>query len=195
MRRLTRFLLLVFAFAIPWEYSLDWGPPVGNIARIAGLALLLVAIPTVLHAGRTRPPGALQWLALALLLWACCSCFWSVDPAETTTRVRGYAQEMLPVWLVWEFAESTEDLRWLLRAAVTGSWMLAVLTIVDMAMLESAADQIRFSATGQDPNDVARFLDLGFPLAALLIAAERRRTWRALAWGYLPVGLAGVLLT
>ena len=35
MRQLVRILLLLFAFAVPWEYSLDLGEPVGNIARVA----------------------------------------------------------------------------------------------------------------------------------------------------------------
>src|ERR1039458_5628902 len=58
-----------------------------------------------------------------------------------------------------------------------------------------AAGQIRFAAAGQDPNDVARFLDLGFPLAALLFVSERRWPSRLLALGYLPLGLFAVLLT
>jgi O-antigen ligase len=55
--------------------------------------------------------------------------------------------------------------------------------------------QIRFAASGQDPNDVARFLDLAFPLAALLLHSERSWPGRLLAAGYLPLGLVAVLLT
>jgi O-antigen ligase len=55
--------------------------------------------------------------------------------------------------------------------------------------------QIRFAASGQDPNDVARFLDLGFPVAALLFATERRWAPRLLSIGYVPAGLLAVLLT
>jgi hypothetical protein len=43
MRRLTWDLLLV-AFAVSWEYSLDFGWPLGNIARLAVIAVVLVAI-------------------------------------------------------------------------------------------------------------------------------------------------------
>jgi O-antigen ligase len=50
-------------------------------------------------------------------------------------------------------------------------------------------------ATGQDPNDVARFLDLGFPLAALLFANESRGPLRLFAMAYIPAGLLAVLLT
>jgi O-antigen ligase len=196
MRKIAWWLLLLFAFAIPWEYSLDLGEPLGNVARIAGLLLLLVAVPAVLQAGRLRTPGLMQWLVLALYLWFCCSYFWTIDPLATIERMRGFFQEMMIVWLIWEFAESPQDLRALLRAYVAGSWVLAVLTLINFGSPEAiAAGQIRFAAVGQDPNDVARFLDLGFPLAALLFSGESRWPGRLLALGYLPLGLVGVLLT
>lgn len=196
MRRTAWFLLLLFAFAIPWEYSLEFGEPVGNIARVAGLLVLLAAIPAVLQAGRLRTPGLMQWLALAFFLWLCGTYFWTIEPQATLAKMRAYFQEMMIVWLVWEFAESSRDLRALMRAAVAGSWVLAILTVSNFASAQAVADaQIRFAAIGQDPNDVARFLDLGFPLAALLVNCERRWGWRLLAAGYLPLGLVGVLLT
>lgn len=194
MRGAVRVLLLAFAFAIPWEYSLDLGEPFGNIARIVGLVLLAGAVFAILHAGQIRTPGPLQWLVLLLFVWCCCSCFWSMDPQGTVARLRGYFQGMMAVWLVWEFAESPQDFRDLLRAYVAGSWVLALLTMGDIASAD-AATQVRFVAEGQDPNDVARFLDLGFPMSALLIDRESRLPWRLLAVGYLPVGLVSVLLT
>jgi O-antigen ligase len=196
MRRIAWGLLLLLAFAIPWEYSLDLGEPFGNIARVLGLVLLSVAIPAVLQAGRLRTPGAMQWLVLALFLWFCCSYLWTIEPAATLEKLRGYIQEMTIVWLVWEFAESPADLRALMRAYLAGAGVLALLTLVNFRSLEAiAVDQIRFAANGQDPNDVARFLDLGFPLAALLVNSERRWPWRLLALGYLPLGLLAVVLT
>jgi hypothetical protein len=194
MRQLVRILLLLYAFAVPWEYSLDLAGLVGNIARVLGLLVLAAAIPAVLLTGRMRKPGALQWLTLALFLWFCCSYFWTIEQAATLARLRGYFQVMMVVWLVWEFAETVEDLRDLLRAYVAGSWVLAILTVVNLASPE-AAGQIRFVADGQDPNDVARFLDLGFPMAALLLHSELTTVGKVFALGYLPVGVVGVLLT
>ena len=196
MRRIAWGLLLLFAFAIPWEYSLDLGEPLGNVARIAGLLLLLVAVPAILQAGRLRTPGPMQWLVLAFYLWFCCSYFWTIEPQTTLEKMRAYFQEMMTVWLVWEFAESPGDLRSLLRAYVAGSWILAALTLANLASAEAiAAGHIRFVAAGQDPNDTARFLDLGFPLAALLLNSESRWPGRLLALGYLPLGLVAVVLT
>ena len=197
MRRAAWMLLVVFAFTIPWEYSLDLGEPWGNVARIAGLALLLAAVPAVLQAGRVRRPGAMQWIVLAFYLWICCTYFWTIDPAATLVKLRSYFQELMIVWLLWEIAEDSGDLRTLLQAAVAGSWVLAILTLVNFSSAQAVAEaRIRFAAYGQDPNDIARFLDLGFPLAAALAATGKTR-WaeRVLALGYLPLGLLAVLLT
>jgi O-antigen ligase len=196
MRRITWLLLLFFVFAIPWEYSLDLGAPLGNIARITGLLLLVVAVPAALQSGQIRRPGPLQWLTLALYLWFCCSFFWTAVPDATPMKLRGYLQEMMIVWLIWEFAESPDDLRNLIRVWLVGSWVLAILTIANFASsYAGSVDQVRFAADGQDPNDVARYLDLGFPIAALLLDGRERWPGKLLAGGYLPLGFASVLLT
>jgi len=204
MRRVAWGLLVLLAFAIPWEYSLDLGDPLGNIARILGILLLLVAIPAVLQAGKVRTPSAMLWLVLALYLWFCCSYFWTIDPLATTEKMRGNFQEMMIVWLVWEFAESPEDLRALLWAYVAGAGVLAVLTLANFGANSGAsfgsgeaigASQVRFFAEGQDPNDTARFLDLAFPFASLLVCCEPRRRGRLMAMGYLPLGMIAVVLT
>ena len=196
MRRIAWLLLLLFAFTIPWEYSLDLGQPLGNVARIAGLLVLLAAVPAVLQAGRLRTPGAFWGFTLAFYLWFCCSYLWTIDSAVTLEKIRGYFQELMIVWLLWEFVDTPADLRNLLRSTVAGSWVLAILTLVAFRSPEAiAAGQIRFAAYGQDPNEVARFLDIGFPLAALLVNCEQRWSWRIIALAFLPSGLVAVLLT
>jgi O-antigen ligase len=196
MRRVAWVLLLLFAFAIPWEYSLDLGEPLGNVARIAGLLVLFAAVPAVFQAGRMRTPNAFWWITLALYLWFCCSYFWTIDPLATLEKMRGYFQEMMIVWLAWEFADAPASLRALMRATLAGSWVLALLTLAAFRSPEAiAAGQIRFAAYGQDPNEVARFLDLGFPIAALLVNCERHWPARLMALGFFPLGLVAVLLT
>jgi O-antigen ligase len=196
MRRTASVLLLLFTFSIPWEYSLDLGAPFGNIARIVGLILLIAAVSAVLQAGGFRRPGLLQWLTLALYLWFCGSLFWTAAPDATLIKLRSYFQEMMIVWLIWELGESAVDVRNLMRAWLAGSWVLAILTIVNFAISDpGSAEQIRFAASGQDPNDVARFLDLGFPIAALLLDGRERWAGKVLAAGYLPLGFVCVLLT
>jgi O-antigen ligase len=195
MRRVAWVLLLTFAFTIPWEYSMNLGEPFGHVARIAGVLVLLAAIPAVLQRGRVRTLGTAQWLVLAFFLWMCASYFWTIVPDLTLEKMRGFFQELMIVWLVWEFAESPHDLRSLMRAYVAGAWVLALLTLGSLVSGPSEVDQIRFVAEGQDANDLARYLDMGLPMAALLLTCERGRLARIIAGGYLPLGLIAVLAT
>jgi hypothetical protein len=198
MRKLAWTMLVLLVFTIPWEGSLDFGEPVGTIARIAGVFLLLLSIPAMLQAGRMRTPGALQVLVLVYYLWLCCSFFWSIDSDATLDRMRGAFQVIMIVWLLWELAETPQDLRMLLRAYVAGAWVLSALTIANffsVVSVSSAADQARFVAEGQDPNDVARFLGLALPMAGLLYDGESEWWGKLLALGYLPVGMLSVVLT
>jgi O-antigen ligase len=194
MRKLAWWLLLGLTFSIPWEYSLDLGPPLGNVARLLAIALLLAMALAALQAGRVLRLHALHWLALALLAWSAVSYFWSVDGQATLVQVRGYVQEIMIAWFVWELADSPNELRDLLRGYVAGSWVLAGLTLANFVSPDAAA-QIRFVAEGQDPNDVARFLDFGFPLGALLVNERSRWGDKLLVLGYMPIGLLGALLT
>lgn len=194
MRRVVWALLTAFAFSVPWANSVDLGWPFGHIARIIGLLALIAGTAAVLLSGNVRTPGAVQWLVLTCLLWFCCTAFWSLDEHVTWVRLRGLFQVMLPVWLVWEFMDTPGDWGDLLRAWVGGSLVLAALTIFSFASADFET-QIRFAATGQDPNDVARFLDLGFPMAALMLDGHWKWPWKLMAAIYLPAGLAGVLLT
>jgi O-antigen ligase len=189
-------LLMLYAFAVPWEYSLDLGEPLGNVARICGLLLLLAMVPLVLRRDELRRPGAVQWLVMGLLLFFVLSGLWTVDVDTTVDKMRSYFQVMMVVWIGWELVRSPNHLRWLMLSVVAGCWVLAVLTMMEFTSAEAvAAEQIRFAAEGQDPNDVARFLDLGFPLAAWLLATEKTWWCRWLAAGYVPVGFTAVLLT
>ncbi|HVZ85035.1 MAG TPA: O-antigen ligase family protein [Terracidiphilus sp.] len=196
MRAAARMLLWLFVFAIPWEYSLDFGPPWGNIARFIGLLTLAASLLAVLQAGGVRRLHAAHGLTLALFVWMCCSYLWSGDPATTLGKLPGYFQEMMIVWSVWELAEDADDLKLLLRAWLAGSWILAVLTLLNFAWLFAAGGaQIRFVAVGQDPNDAARYLDLAFPVVALLLNGKQGWFWRWASWGYLLVGPLAVFLT
>ena len=196
MRRLARLLLAIYVLTIPWEYSLDLGAPWGNVARVVGLLLLATALPALLSQPRPRAVGWAQGLVLALYLWLCLSFFWSIQQLETATKLRAFFQEMMIVFLAWEFVRSARDLRWLVRATVAGCWILALLTLAQLRSVEAlAAEQLRAAAYGQDPNDVARFLDLGMPFAALLGRTEPRALARWLALLYLPAALLATLLT
>lgn len=194
MRRLAWALLLLFVFTLPWQYSLILGAPWGDVARIAGLATLAVFLPSVLQAGRIRPPRAFHIAVVVWLLWLCCTAFWSIDPRATAWRLPGYLQEMMIVWLAWELIETEDDLDAVLRAYLAGCVVLACGTIGNF-LFHPLANQVRFVPGGQDPNDVARYLVMGLPFAAWLAESSRHRADRILAALCLPLTTVAVLFT
>jgi O-antigen ligase len=129
-------------------------------------------------------------------LYFVCTYFWTVEQEATLEKIRAYFQVMMVVLVTWEVAKTPQHLRGMLRALVAGCWVLAILTWMNFSSASAvAAEQIRFAAEGQDPNDVARFLDLGFAPAMLLFATETGWLTRVLAMLYVPAGLLAVLLT
>lgn len=194
MRRLAWMLLLLFVFTIPWEYSLDFGAPWGNIARILGLLIAALMIPATLQAGRIRPLRVFHVTVSLWVLWLCCSVFWSVVARTTAAHLPGYFEEVIIVWLVWELIESDADLMAVMSAYVAGAAVLAMLTFADFAHPQ-LPDQVRFVPQGQDPNDVARYLVFALPFAAWLVDAVKSRWQRALLLVALPMGTIAILLT
>lgn len=196
MSRLTVALLVLYAFAVPWQYALDLGEPLGNPARILGVLMLVAAIPAVLSRPSWHPPGLLPSLVLLIFLYLSATYLWSIDPSTTLDKIRAYFQVMMVVWIAWEFLESPAQIRYFLRAIVLGSIVLALLTLAGFTSAAAVVtQQSRFTAAGQDPNDVARFLDLVFPIAALLLAEDNNVLVRLVAALYLPLGLLAVILT
>jgi O-antigen ligase len=195
MRTAARALLLLFVFAIPWEYSLDFGAPWGNVARLAGLALLAVAIPAILQAGRVRALSPLQWAPILLFAYLGATYLWSIEPEVTLGRLPGYLQELMIVWLVGELIDSKDDLHNLFRAWVAGCAVLAGLTLSSAVLALRGAEQVRFFAAGQDPNDTARFLALGLPIAALLANWSASQRKRRISLLYIPFGVIAILAT
>lgn len=193
---LTRWLILAYVFAVPWEYSLDLGEPWGNIARVIGLLLIATAVLAALERGSFQRWQPLQWLILLFMFFWVLSALWSLDSATTVEKIRGILQTNVMALVIWEFSTEPQDLCNLLRAVTAGSLVLAALTILNFTNPSAyAVDQLRYVAVGQDPNDVARFLDLVLPLAACSLRLEKTALWRLPALCYLPFGLLAVLLT
>ena len=196
MRTVARAFLLVFVFSIPWEYSLDFGEPLGNIARISGLAVAAIALLAVAEEGQFRKITPQHWVILGFFLWTCLTTAWSLDPPTTLKKLPGFVQEILVFWLLWELTETTRNYVAVLRSWLAGAWVLSLLTLATLFTLRDDLNaQSRFYASGQDPNDVARFLCLCLPVAALLFALEQSRAGKFFAAGYFFISLAAIVAT
>lgn len=195
MRRLTYWLLVLFAFSVPWEYSLMFAGHVGSIARIFSFAAVFFGLGSVLVNGTIRPLSLTHWALAGFALYVCFSSYWAIDPEDNFTMIRTLIQAMWTTWLVWEFADSKRDLRVLMWAFVIGCAVLATLTIRDFKSVAILARENRFAADGFNPNEVGRILAWSLPVAGGLFAESKKWWQRWMAMLFVPLALFSVVLS
>jgi O-antigen ligase len=133
---------------------------------------------------------------LIFLLLAEASMFWTLALEETLPVMRTYIQNMLAVWLVWEFAVTPESCRKLGVAYMLGSYISIANTIREFAMelVGTGKSVQRFTAAGWDQNDLAVSLALGILISRYAAEGGSKRI-RILAFCYVPLALVTIALT
>jgi O-antigen ligase len=170
-------------------------PGVGSLSRLAGILLILSAVPAFLGRGYfqfRRQPVVVMLLAL-YVLWALASLMWSVDPASTMSYVFTFVQLLILVVVIWQLCVTDRDRLAVQQAYVIGS-AIAVFEGVRNFVLGNEAVYQRFSVSNTDPNDYALILALAIPMAWDLFANQRGFV-RVLNLLCIPLVLVGIILT
>ena len=195
LRQLAFGFLWLFIFSMPWETAVivrEDLPLSHMIAGAAGITALLACIAT----RRIRRLSSLQYVAAAFVGWAALSYGWSLAPELTVGRVESYIQLLLMMWLIWEFADTAERQEKLLNAYVLGTWVSAVSTIYAF-IADSGAGMTsgigRYTAGGEDDNEMGIIIALGMAMACHLLACSRK--WRAFWFASVPVFFLAIVLT
>lgn len=192
MRRLTLSLLGGFVFSLPWEQSIVL-PGIGSATRLLGMVALGAACLTIVAEGRVRRPGPAVSLAVAFIVVSLLSVFWTIEPELTSGRLYTYAQLLVLIWLMWEFARRDRDHEQLLLAFCLGGFVAMADALSSFARGESAYEA-RFAASNFDPNEFGLTLAIGIPMAWSLLV-HRRGIVRLAAAAYLPLAAVTILLT
>ena len=193
LRRVAFALLWLTIFAIPWENVLTI-EGVGTLSRIIGLGAAGAGLLAAVLGGGVRRPGPLLWTATAFAAWNGLSLFWTIDAELSMLRVFTYAQLLLLVWLIGEYAPEPAAVRGLMLAYVLGASISAANTVLNYRT-GSETTYLRYAAFNFDSNDLGLILVLGVPLAWYLVLSDERPLVRWAAALYLPLASIGVLLT
>jgi O-antigen ligase len=197
MRSVTRRLLWLFVFTVPWDIVMF--PGVGALSRIAGLVTLAAALVTTMAEGRFRKPGAIFGFASAFVAFSTLSLFWTISYSNTVGLVLTGIQVLGSVWVVQEFAGTREQQQSLLVAFCLGELIpLAGVLNAYRGGVALGALRDRYTAFGLNLDDVGLTLVIGIPIAWHLMmsyAGTLRPIVRALALIYFVLAPVGVLLT
>jgi len=193
MRRLSEGLLLVVAFAIPWE-NLVIFDQLGSLVRVLGMVAASVGVCAVLLDGRLRKFGPVLVLAALWVLWGGLSLFWSIEADSTVDRVLTYVQLLGLMWLMWEFGADAASRSALTQAYVFGAYVSLVGTLLGFAS-GAQLDAKRYTTGTFNVNDLGLTFALGIPMAWYLVLTQQNRILRWINQAYVPAAVVGVLLT
>jgi len=194
--RIALFALCLYVFTMPWEHSTDVGSGIGSICRVMGILAMIAGMGAVLMRGSLRRVTAFHGMVAIFYLLVTASFFWTVDDDATATAIRSFAQAMFVVWLLWEFAPEMAQRRRLMFSYIAGGYVTSYLTIHDFVSMRIIThNEVRVSAEGWNPNELAVVLSIGIPFAALLVRKPSSLLVRIVALGYLVIAPATVLLT
>jgi O-antigen ligase len=200
MRKLTRVLVWLYVFTVPWDVVAF--PGVGTVSRLIGLLAIGAGGVTVLLRGRFRWPGRVFWWAVAFSGLATASAFWTVSENLTVERAWSYGQLVASLWLIQEYVRTTTHLRAMAVAWCLGNYVPLVSLLQNFSggrdrALFGSIDGERYTSAGAmyfNANDMGLTLALGLPIAWVL-TRDRNRWIRWAALGYLVAAPLGVLLT
>ncbi len=196
INRIALSALCLYVFTMTWEHSTDMGPGIGSVCRIMGIVAMIVGMGAVLIRGSLRRLTVFHGTVAIFYFLVVASLFWTVDFDATAAAIRSFAQAMFVVWLAWEFAPEMAQRRWLMFSYIAGGYVTSYLTIHDYLSIGIVTHhELRVSAAGWNPNELAIVLSIGIPFAAWLTRKPSRLPVRLVALGYLLIAPATVVLT
>jgi O-antigen ligase len=196
MRSITRRLLWLFVFTVPWDVVAFEG--LGALSRVAGVAALGMALLTTAIEGRFRKPTAILAIASAYIGFTAFSLLWTIAYPETVQLVFTAVQILGSVWVLTEFTRTHDEQQSLLVAFCLGE-LIPLAGILNSYRTGSRLMwSERYTAIGLNADDIGLTLVIGVPIAWHLMmsySGPLRRTVRAVGLIYFVLTPIAVLLT
>jgi O-antigen ligase len=148
---------------------------------------------------RIRKPNAYIVTCVLFLLWTALSILWSHSPAMTFSMIKTYTQLVLMALIVWNIYTSRWMVNYALWAYLLGAYISAIIVVrnfVAGAVFMEGLTVARYTAAGQDPNDLGVLLSIGVPIAIWLGGTQKLNGFiRILVYSFIPMAIFSILLT
>jgi O-antigen ligase len=194
MRSVTRILLWLFAFSVPWDVIAV--PGFGTVSRLFGIAIVGASILTATIEGRFRKVDIVFVAASVFVASSAVSLLWTISLPLTTQKVWTYVQLLGSVWVIREHAQTREQQQSLLAAFCFGAFVPLVDLLnnfrTDVRLVKGYAD--RFTAYGFNADNLGLLLVIAIPIAWYLVLNTRKFV-RASALIFFLCAPLGMLLT
>lgn len=184
-------LLCLFIATLPGQGIVKVGGE-ATVAKAAGGVVAAMAAISLFGQGRKVRLNDYMVLVLVYSGWVALSSYWTVTTVYTQQRILTFAQLVVMVLLIWEFAHSRRQLHGLMTAWIVGC---VVLSGVIMFAWLHGTNQVRYTAPGTHPGDQAYALLLAIPMAWYLSLRTARAGLMVAYRLFVPVACLAVVLT
>ena len=179
-RKAAFFFLWLLIFVIPWENAVVI-PGFGTLSRAVGIPAFGMALLAILESGTLRTLSMQHLIVLFFTAWAGLTYFWSFAPSATVAAIFTFAQIFTMLWLIWEFAQTSEQQILLLRAYMLGAMISSVATLENFSTTTSVYGS-RYTGLNFNPGDLGFIEALSIPIALYLAVRERKKDTGMAGW-------------
>lgn len=172
-RRAAFFFLWILVFVIPFENAVVI-PGFGTLSRAVGIPAFGMALLAILESGKLRMLSMQHLIVLFFTVWVGLTYFWSFAPAATVMAIFTFAQIFTMLWLIWEFAQTSEQQTLLLRAYMLGAMISSIATLQNFFTTTSVYGG-RYTGLNFNPGDLGFIEALAIPISLYLAVRERRK--------------------
>ncbi len=200
IKNIAFFFVLLLIFALPTD-----GPDAPGIAgmslvKISGLMAASLIMVVVALGGSLHVVPGFHMAVLLYVSWVILSYVWTEMPVpyETTQAInsndalRSNFYLLMITLIVFQVANSSNDLKKLYIAAVLGSLWLVFMMVSDYRVKTNV---VRQEIKGFEAGVIAVHLSMVMPMAIYLIAQAREWIWRLLGLIYIPAAMFTILIT
>lgn len=168
--RTTAFICsLIFVFSIPWENSFTVSG-LGTLSRGLGIIASVAWIGAIITTGNFKKISPIYAILFLFIIWNIATLYWSMNIEETMVRSKTYLQLGIMILIFWDLFETPKAVNSAMQAYVLGCYISIIDTIA--LYLSNQGMNVRFSATGFNPNDLSLILVIGIPMAWYLVNSE-----------------------
>lgn len=187
------FFLWLLIFVIPFENAVVI-PGFGTLSRAVGIPAFGMALLAILESGTLRTLSMQHLIVLFFTVWAGLTYFWSFAPSATVAAIYTFAQIFTMLWLIWEFAQTSEQQILLLRAYMLGSMISSVATLQNFFTTTSVYGG-RYTGLNFNPGDLGFIEALAIPIALYLAVRERKKILLWLDGSAIVLAFCAIILT
>jgi O-antigen ligase len=192
-RRAAFFFLWLLIFVIPFENAVVI-PGFGTLSRAVGIPAFGMALLAILESGTLRTLSIQHLIVLFFTVWAGLTYFWSFAPSATFAAIYTFAQIFTMLWLIWEFAQTSEQQILLLRAYMLGAMISSVATLENFFTTTSVYGG-RYTGLNFNPGDLGFIEALAIPISLYLAVRERKKILLWLDGSATVLAFCAIILT